>query len=97
MKDKVPIIPKRMIKEVLEAIDEDGILILDGGDISTSAVEQVDWYKDRHPLSTLIAVGMGQLGTAVPYGIGAKLAKPDKQVVAIAGDGAFLINVQGKT
>ena len=94
MKDKVPIIPKRMIKEVLEAIDEDGILILDGGDISTSAVEQVDWYKDRHPLSTLIAVGMGQLGTAVPYGIGAKLAKPDKQVVAIAGDGAFLINVQ---
>ena len=94
MKDKTPIIPKRLIKEILEAIDEDGLLILDGGDISTSAVEQVDWYKDRHPLSTLIAVGMGQLGTAVPYGIGAKLAKPDKQVVAIAGDGAFLINVQ---
>jgi acetolactate synthase-1/2/3 large subunit len=94
MKDKIPIHPKRMIKEVLEAIDEDGILILDGGDISTSAVEQVDWYKDRKPLSTLIAVGMGQLGTAVPYGIGAKLAKPDKQVVAIAGDGAFLMNVQ---
>ena len=94
MKDKTPIIPKRVIKEVLEVIDEDGILILDGGDISVSAVEQVDWYKDRKPLSTLIAVGMGQLGTAVPYGIGAKLAKPDKQVVAIAGDGAFLINVQ---
>jgi acetolactate synthase-1/2/3 large subunit len=37
---------------------------------------------------------MGQLGTAVPYGIGAKLAKPDKQVVAIAGDGAFMINIQ---
>jgi acetolactate synthase-1/2/3 large subunit len=94
MKDKTPILPKRMIKEVLEIIDEDGLLVLDGGDISTSAVEQVDWYQDRKPLSTLIAVGMGQLGTAVPYGIGAKLAKPDKQVVAIAGDGAFLINVQ---
>ncbi|MFX1479054.1 MAG: thiamine pyrophosphate-binding protein, partial [Promethearchaeota archaeon] len=91
MKDKTPIIPKRLIKEILEVIDEDGLLILDGGDISTSAVEQVDWYKNRLPLSTLVAVGMGQLGTAVPYGIGAKLAKPDKQVVAIAGDGAFMI------
>jgi len=94
MKDKTPIIPKRMIKEILEDIDEDAILILDGGDISTSTVEQIDWYKDRTPLSTLIAVGMGQLGTAIPYGIGAKLAKPDKQVVAIAGDGAFMINIQ---
>ncbi len=94
MKDKTPIIPKRLIKEILETIEEDGILIIDGGDISTSTVEQVDFYKDRSPLSTLVAVGMGQLGTAIPYGIGAKLAKPDKQVVAIAGDGAFLINVQ---
>lgn len=94
MKDKIPIIPKRLIKEILEVIDEDGILILDGGDISTSAVEQINYYKDRHPLSTLVAVGMGQLGTAVPYGIGAKLAKSDKQVVAIAGDGSFLFNVQ---
>ena len=94
MKDKTPIIPKRMIKEILEDIDEDAILILDGGDISASTVEQIDWYKDRTPLSTLIAVGMGQLGTAIPYGIGAKLAKPDKQVVAIAGDGAFMINIQ---
>ncbi|MFX1376570.1 MAG: thiamine pyrophosphate-binding protein [Promethearchaeota archaeon] len=94
MRDKTPIIPKRMIKEIFEVIDDDGLIILDGGDISTSAVEQIDWYKDRAPLSTLIAVGMGQLGTAIPYGIGAKLAKPDKQVVAIAGDGAFMINVQ---
>ncbi len=94
MKDRTPIIPKRVIKEILEVVEEDSILILDGGDISASTIEQVDWYKDRTPLSTLIAVGMGQLGTAIPYGIGAKLAEPDKQVVAIAGDGAFMINIQ---
>ncbi|MFW9937104.1 MAG: thiamine pyrophosphate-binding protein [Candidatus Thorarchaeota archaeon] len=93
-KDKVPIMPKRLIKDILESIDEDAILIIDGGDIAVSTVEQVDFYKDRPPLSTLNAVGMGQLGTAVPYGIGAKLAKPDRQVVAIAGDGAFMINIQ---
>ena len=93
-KDKIPIIPKRMIKEVLEWIDDDAILILDGGDIVCFAVEQIDFYKDRHPLSTLQTSGMGQLGTSIPFGIGAKLAKPDRQVVTISGDGSFMINIQ---
>ncbi|MFX0040978.1 MAG: thiamine pyrophosphate-binding protein [Promethearchaeota archaeon] len=93
-KDKVPIMPKRLIKDIFESIDEDTILILDGGDISVSAAEQIYDYKNRKPLSTLAATCMGQLGTAIPYGIGAKLAKPDKLVVALAGDGSFMINIQ---
>ncbi|MHA1488143.1 MAG: thiamine pyrophosphate-binding protein [Promethearchaeota archaeon] len=93
-KDSVPIAPKRLIKEVFEFMDEDAILVVDGGDIAAYVAEQVDFYKPRPPLSTLQAIGMGHLGTAVPYGIGAKLAKPDKQVVAISGDGAFMINIQ---
>jgi acetolactate synthase-1/2/3 large subunit len=93
-KDKIPILPKRLIKDIFESMDEDAILILDGGDISVSAAEQIYDYNLRKALSTLAATGMGQLGTAVPYGIGAKLAKPNKQVVAIAGDGAFMINIQ---
>ena len=51
-------------------------------------------HKDRSPISYLQAVSMGELGVAVPYGIGAKLAKPDKQIIALAGDGAFMINIQ---
>jgi len=94
MRDKIPILPKRLIKEVLENIADDAILIIDGGDIAAHMVEQVDYYKDRAPLSTLEAIGMGQLGTAIPYGIGAKLAQPDKQAVAITGDGSFMINIQ---
>jgi len=94
MRDKTPILPKRMIKDVLENIDDDAILVVDGGDIAAHIVEQIDFYKDRAPLSTVQAIGMGQLGTAIPYGIGAKLGAPDKQVVAITGDGSFLINVQ---
>ncbi|MFX0008681.1 MAG: thiamine pyrophosphate-binding protein [Candidatus Hermodarchaeota archaeon] len=93
-KDKIPIIPKRMIKEIYEWIDEDAILIIDGGDIACYAVEQIDFYKDRAPLSTLQPVGMGQLGVSIPYGIGVKLAKPDKQVISISGDGSFMINIQ---
>jgi len=94
MRDKTPILPKRMIKDILESVDDDTILVIDGGDIAAHTVEQVYFYKDRAPLSTLQAIGMGQLGTAIPYGIGAKLAAPEKQVVAITGDGSFMINIQ---
>ncbi|MFX1457803.1 MAG: thiamine pyrophosphate-binding protein [Promethearchaeota archaeon] len=93
-RDNVPITPVRLVKDILESIDEDAILILDGGDIAIEAIEQIDFYKSRPPLSTLQSVCMGQLGTSVPYGIGAKLAKPDKQVVSISGDGSFMINIQ---
>ncbi|MFX0020610.1 MAG: thiamine pyrophosphate-binding protein, partial [Candidatus Hermodarchaeota archaeon] len=94
LKEKIPIIPQRMVKEVLEFMDEDAILVVDGGDIACFTVEQINLHKPRPPLSTLISIGMGHLGTSIPYAIGAKLAKPNKQVIAIVGDGSFLFNIQ---
>ena len=93
-KDKMPIVADRMVKDVLEFMDEDAILVVDGGNIAGSALAQANFYKARPPLSTLIAIGMGHLGTSVPYGIGVKLAKPDKQVISISGDGSFMMNFQ---
>ena len=83
-----------MIKDVYEFMDEDAIVIVDGGDIAHFAIEGINMYNQRKPLSTLQAIGMAHLGTSVPYGIGAKLGKPGKQVVSISGDGSFMINVQ---
>ncbi len=94
VKDKVPINPQRLVKEVLEFMDEDAIFISDGGDITCFTIEQINFYKPRPPLSYLQAVGMGHLGTSVGYGIGAKLAKQDKQVISISGDGSFMMNIQ---
>ena len=93
-KDKIPITPQRMVKDVLEFMDEDATLVVDGGDIACFTIEQINLHKPRPPLSTLISIGMGHLGTSIPYAIGAKLAKPDKQVIAIVGDGSFLFNIQ---
>ena len=93
-KDKIPILPQRLVKDVLEFMDEDAVIINDGGDIACYTLEQIDFYKPRPPLSFLQAVGMGHLGTSVGYGIGAKLAKPDKQVISISGDGSFMMNIQ---
>jgi len=94
VKDKVPIIPQRLVKEFWEFMDEDAIVILDGGDITCYTLEQIDFNKPRPPLSLLQPVGMGHLGVAVGFGIGAKLAHPDKQVIAMCGDGSFMMNVQ---
>ena len=94
VKDKIPINPQRLVKDVLEFMDEDAIFISDGGDITCYCIEQIDFYKPRPPLSYLQAVGMGHLGTSVGYGIGAKLAKPEKQVISISGDGSFMMNIQ---
>ena len=93
-RDKIPIVPQRLVKEVLEFMDDDAIFINDGGDIACFSIEQIDFYKPRPPLSFLQAIGMGHLGTSVGYGIGAKLAKPDKQVISISGDGSFMMNIQ---
>jgi acetolactate synthase-1/2/3 large subunit len=92
--DNTPIDPFRMVKEVLEFIDEDAIVIIDGGNIVYSTHAQLNLYKERKPLSTLHSISMGHLGTSIPYGIGAKLAKPEKQVVSISGDGFFMVNIQ---
>ncbi|MHA2037501.1 MAG: thiamine pyrophosphate-binding protein [Promethearchaeota archaeon] len=91
--DSTPIDPFRMVKEVLDFIDEDTILVIDGGNIVYSTHALLHLYE-RKPLSTLHSICMGHLGTSIPYGIGAKLAKPDKQVVSISGDGFFMINIQ---
>ncbi|MHA1985361.1 MAG: thiamine pyrophosphate-binding protein [Promethearchaeota archaeon] len=92
--DATSVTAENMVQEVLEFIDDDAIVIVDGGNIQVSALGQINLYKERKPLSTLTSIGMGHLGTSVPYGIGAKLAKPDTQVVTISGDGSFMINIQ---
>ena len=91
---RAPINSRYLVSQVLEFIDEDAILIADGGEIEAFALEQINLHKPRQPLSTLISACMGHLGVTIPYGIGAKLAKPDKQVVAITGDGSFMFNIQ---
>ncbi|MCK4370723.1 MAG: thiamine pyrophosphate-binding protein, partial [Candidatus Lokiarchaeota archaeon] len=40
------------------------------------------------------SISMGHLGTGIPYAIGAQMAKPDKLVVCITGDGSFMFNIQ---
>lgn len=52
------------------------------------------YYESQIPNSFISSGGMGTMGFALPASIGAKFAAPDRQVVAISGDGGFQMNIQ---
>jgi acetolactate synthase-1/2/3 large subunit len=91
--DKLPMKPERLSYEVLDFIKGDTQLVLDGGDIAVFTFGLLSNFP-RDPRSLYYPISMGHLGTGIPHAIGAKMAKPDKLVVCITGDGSFLFNVQ---
>ena len=52
------------------------------------------YYKFKEPRTYISSLGLGTMGFGYPAALGAKVAKPDKQVVDIDGDGSFLMNIQ---
>lgn len=82
----VPIHPLRLCREIQDLLDEDAIIVADGGDIFSFARVAL---SVNHPGHWLEPGPFGCLGVGVPFAIAAKLAKPEKQVLCITGDGAF--------
>jgi acetolactate synthase-1/2/3 large subunit len=87
--DQRPIHPLRLAKEVRDAIGPDTILVVDGHEILNFARQTIPSYLPRHRLNS---GPFGTMGVGVPFGIGAKAAAPDKQVVVLHGDGSFGMN-----
>lgn len=52
------------------------------------------YYKFKKPYSHITSGGLGTMGYALPAAIGAKLGKPDREVISISGDGGFQMNIQ---
>jgi acetolactate synthase-1/2/3 large subunit len=84
--DRAPLHPMRLYKELGELLDRDAIVIGDGGDFVSYAGRMIETYE---PGCWLDPGPFGCLGTGPGYALAAKLARPDKQVVLLVGDGAF--------
>jgi len=91
--DKLPMKPQRLAWEVLDFIEPDTQFVLDGGDIAVFTFGLLS-NKTRNPRCTYYPITMGHLGTGIPHAIGAQIAKPNKLVVCLTGDGSFMFNVQ---
>jgi acetolactate synthase-1/2/3 large subunit len=90
---KLPMKPERLVYELFDFIPDDAQIVLDGGDIVVFSYKFIN-HKPRSPRSTFFPISMGHLGIGIPYSIAVKIAKPEKLVVCLTGDGSFLFNVQ---
>ncbi|MGH2402777.1 MAG: thiamine pyrophosphate-binding protein, partial [Candidatus Limnocylindria bacterium] len=81
----------RAVREVQAATREDAIVVTGAG-LPQGMVKQ-RWVT-RHPRTHLTSGGFSTMGFTLPAAIGAQLAKPDAQVLAICGDGDFLQTMQ---
>ena len=84
--DRAPLHPMRLYAELAKVLDRDAIVIGDGGDFVSYAGRVVDSYQ---PGCWLDPGPFGCLGTGPGYALAAKLARPERQVVLLLGDGAF--------
>ena len=87
--DQQPIHPLRLCKEVRDFLDRDAILVVDGQEILNYGRQSIPTYVARHRLNSGV---FGTMGVGLPFGIGAKVACPDKQVLVLHGDGSFGLN-----
>ena len=78
--------PMRVYAEVTALLDRDAIVVVDAGDFGSYAGRVIDSYV---PGAWLDSGPFGCLGSGPGYALAAKLARPDRQVVLLQGDGAF--------
>jgi acetolactate synthase-1/2/3 large subunit len=86
--DATPIKPARLLDDVRRVLDDDAILVSDVGLHHNWIVQR---WSARSPNSLLHSWGFGAMGFGVAGSLGAKLAAPSRPVVAVVGDGGFLM------
>jgi acetolactate synthase I/II/III large subunit len=89
--DTFPIKPQRILRDLRRAMGREDILISDVGSHKLWIARTFPAYE---PNSVLISNGLAAMGFALPAAVAAKLVHPERKVVAVSGDGGFLMNVQ---
>ena len=79
-----------VIEEIYKATKGDAIMVTEVGQHQMWAAQ---FYKYSKPRTLLTSGGLGTMGYGLGAAIGAQIANPDKQVVNIAGDGCFRMNM----
>ena len=89
--NSTPVHPLRLCYEVLMSLDEDDILVVDGGDISCWCETAFNfWAFEGRKIGGVIANGpWEQMGTGPAYATAVKMSKPNSRVILITGDGAL--------
>jgi acetolactate synthase-1/2/3 large subunit len=63
-------------------------------DVGQHQMWTAQWYRPREPRSFITSGGLGAMGFGFPAAMGAKFGRPDRQVLAVVGDGGFMMTLQ---
>jgi acetolactate synthase I/II/III large subunit len=89
--ESFPLKPQRVVADIREALDETDIVLADTGAIKMWMARLYPTYR---PNTCLVSNALSTMGFALPGALGAKLAQPSSRVLAVMGDGSFLMNSQ---
>ncbi|CPX07456.1 acetolactate synthase [Mycobacteroides abscessus] len=83
--------PQRIVADIRAALGRSDVVLVDTG---ATKMWMARLYPTYEPNTCLVSNGLSTMGFALPGALGVKLARPDTKVLAVAGDGAFLMNSQ---
>lgn len=86
-----PLKPQRIVSDLRAAMGEDDIVI---SDVGAHKLWLARLYPCYRPGTCIISNGFASMGVALPGAVAAKLLYPERRVVAVSGDGGFLMNSQ---
>lgn len=82
--------PKYVIETISRKLDDDAVIVADVGQNQIWAARH---FEDKIGRRFLTSGGLGTMGYGLPAAVGAKIAAPDRQVVAVVGDGGFQMSL----
>jgi len=89
--DRFPVLPQHLVKIVREVLPDDGIIALDNGVYKIWFARN---YPARLPNTVLLDNALASMGAGLPSAMAAKMVHPDRRVLAVCGDGGFMMNSQ---
>ena len=86
-----PLVPERLVADIRRVMPEDGIIALDNGVYKIWFALNYEAYQ---PNTVLLDNALASMGAGLPSAMAARLVHPDRKVMAICGDGGFMMNSQ---
>ncbi|EOZ7623876.1 acetolactate synthase large subunit [Enterobacter mori] len=89
--DRYPVYPQRLVADIRRAMPSEGIVALDNGIYKIWFARN---YKAHKPNTVLLDNALATMGAGLPSAMAAHLVYPDRPVIAVCGDGGFMMNSQ---
>jgi len=89
--NRFPVYPQRLVHDIRQVMPDDGIIALDNGVYKIWFARN---YKAHKPNTVLLDNALASMGAGLPSALAARIVYPKRKILAICGDGGFMMNSQ---